>query len=100
MEAIPEIIWLHAKQLQILKILIDKENGMEFSKICEKAIIKNLSLSYQKDLLMKKIKFHQAIVDEKTYKVHDILEIEREFDQRLWEKALMVSKEIMGNLVK
>jgi post-segregation antitoxin (ccd killing protein) len=65
-----------------------KEQGIEFSKICEEAIRKNLSLPYKKDLLIKEIEFYQSIVDEKVAKYNSIIEMEKEIDHRLWEKAL------------
>jgi hypothetical protein len=65
-----------------------KEEGIEFSKTFEDAIRKSLTLSSQKDLLMKEIKFHQAIVDEKVSKYNYLLEVEKESDNKLWEKAM------------
>lgn len=68
--------------------LTAKEQGIEFSSIFEEAIRKNLTLPYQKDLLMKEIEFYQAIVDEKVAKFNTIIEMEKEIDHHLWDKAL------------
>ena len=68
--------------------LTAKEEGIEFSKILEEAIRKSLTLHSQKDLLMKEIKFYQAIVDEKVIEYNYLLEVEKESDNKLWEKAM------------
>jgi hypothetical protein len=68
--------------------LTAKEEGVEFSKIFEDALRKSLTLPFQKDLLMKEIEFYQAIVDEKVNEYNYILEIEKESNNKLWEKAM------------
>lgn len=37
---------------------------------------------------MKEIEFHQAIVDEKVGEYNYLLEIEKEFDKKLWQKVM------------
>ena len=37
---------------------------------------------------MKEIEFHQAIVDEKVSEYNYLLEIEKEFDNKLWKKVM------------
>ena len=69
--------------------LTAKEQGIEFSNIFEEAIRENLTLPYQKDILMKEIEFYQAIVDQKITKFNSILEMEKEIDHQLWDKALI-----------
>jgi hypothetical protein len=68
--------------------LTAKEEGIEFSKIFEEAIRKSLTLPFQKDLLMKEIKYHQAIVDKKVSEYNYLLEVEKESNNKLWEKAM------------
>ena len=52
------------------------------------------------NLLIKEITFYQTIVDEKVSKLNDIIEIEKEFDKRLWEKAMEGFKRNYEKIVK